>query len=169
MTFTLDLTDGNKSIDEMGNLELKGWIVNKLNRVESQISHIISGYFNPEKKDEFINIVCHNSILNFGAKIKVLNNIPGFSKNIANKLSVLSSIRNGFAHKIEIKGLNLIFDKEQKNVKEIKPGDDQIEVMNSQGEIKKKNFKVYAKEFKNILTEVIPYISTFNQHSLKDD
>ena len=144
--------------------EVRGWIIDEMNSIESEIDKIIIGYFKPENSKMFEMIVLNSSIINIDGKLKILGNIGNFDSKIINKIRELSSIRNAFAHL----PITEIFQ-----VKRIKPGDkmtdfeffgirSEIDVMNSSGIINKKNPIEEAKKFEKLNKEILAYISKYS-------
>jgi hypothetical protein len=142
-----------KEIAQFNKQEARGWVVERLNYIEERINIIISAYFKPEKWNEFVTIVMNNSIIGFGAKLKILRNITGFDIKIIEDLRKLSAIRNGFAHVVD----DTIYEYEEQ-AKTFKDIYDVIEVMDSSGLIKQKEFRAYLTEFDSLFIKIQKYL-----------
>jgi|688.fasta_scaffold697550_1 hypothetical protein len=141
---------------EFNEEEAVGWIVSRLNLVESDVVEIICNYYKPSYNQHFREILLNNSILGFGAKLKVLRNIPGFKSAIVDKMATLSAIRNGFAHVLPTQNVKIV----------VRPGDrtptnirvhSAINVMNSNGKVKSKEYIEYLLEFQMLYNEIRDY------------
>ena len=148
----------SRTLAEFNKQEAKGWVIERLNHIELHIVSIISSFFNPKKKREFDKILMNNSIIGFGAKIKVLTNIDGFDPKIIKDLQELSSIRNGFAHVLDFPAIKIIMGREKPRIDD---AHDVIEVMTSSGEIKAKEFKVYLAKIHELHSKIQTYLSEF--------
>lgn len=142
--------------------EIRGWIIDRMYQIESKIDVVISDYFNPEKKRDFEQIILNSSIVSIGGKMKILRNIESFDKNIINKIGKFSSIRNAFAHLPMKESIRIgIINDEKGEFKSSKILEiiTQIEVMNSNGELKMKNVKEQIGEFFELNKELNEYLS----------
>lgn len=129
------------SLSEYNLEEIRGWMIDRMTQIEIKIDLVIAEYFQPKRRKEFDSIILNSAILSMGAKAKILRNVSGFDKNTINKIQKISSIRNAFAHlpiseNIEI---NIIEDKNGKDIDTEINLTSVIEVMNSSGELKVQN------------------------------
>lgn len=124
-------------------------------------------YFSPAKEHEFKTIVLNSSIVSTGAKMKILRNIDSFDNKMISKVQTLMNTRNAFAHlpltksatiAATNKGGNLVWNLEDVST--------QLDIMNSSGEIKKKNTKELIVEYQNVLAEVNTYLESYFTHSI---
>ncbi|OBW42095.1 hypothetical protein AB670_01515 [Chryseobacterium sp. MOF25P] len=132
--------------------EVRGWIIDCLNGVEMFVDKIIIDFFKPENIEDFKKIILNASIMNFGAKIKILSNIDYISNKIIEKIRKLSAIRNGFAHAHSKNILKIIHDPKKEPATKVESYKG-IEVMNSSGKVEIKNFLDYYNEFKEMFEE----------------
>lgn len=134
--------------------EARGWTIDRLLQIEDRINSKIIEYFKPSNTGEFTRIVLNSSILDLGGKLKILRNI-GVSDKLIDKIRILVSIRNGFAHcpiKQEI-SVN-VEHKLEKVHTSITNINTTIEVMNSGGKIITKNAFEYLLEFYQLNDEI---------------
>lgn len=147
--------------------EIRGWIIDEMYNVESQINVLIRDYFNPEKKSEFNKIILNSSIISIGGKLKILRNIKSFDNKMIDKIQKLSLIRNAFAHLPVIQNFHVVI-KRDKNLNfkdsEVIKASSQIEIMNSSGELKSKNAQELINEFFQLNTEIRQYLSLLLQN-----
>ena len=148
--------------------EIRGWIIDQMYNIESHIDSTINDYFRPEKKDEFEKIVLNSSIITIGGKLKILRNIESFDNKIIDKIQKISSIRNAFAHLpvTDFIHINMINNSKGEFKRlEILKKESQIEVMNSNGQLKKRNARELIDEFFLLNTEIKEYNSSKNDHN----
>lgn len=113
--------------------EIRGWIIDQMYNIESQIDFLICDYFDPKNKNAFKKIVLNSSIISIGGKIKILRNIKYFDKKVIDKIQKISSIRNDFAHLqvTELVHINITKDKNGEfKSSEVSKIISQMEVMN---------------------------------------
>lgn len=139
-------------IDFEDQLKIKGKIINDLIDIEDKINCVIAIYFKPNNLNEFKEIMLNSSIISFGQKVKIINNITGIEKNVTGKISELSSIRNGIAH-VRIEN-TLELGLESRVVTELK-------VMNSSGILKTKNFTDLVKKYSELSNQVHSYLDDY--------
>ncbi len=148
--------------------EIRGWMIDQLYNIEAEINSIIMEHFNPEKKNEFKKIILNSSIVTFGGKLKILRNIHSFDSKMIDKIQKFCSIRNAFAH-LPVTEFIQITAKLNKDGKlessEITKITSQIEIMNSNGELKMKNAKELITEFFELNTEIKKYLVNKNNPS----
>ena len=145
--------------------EVRGWIIDEMNSIESKVDGVIINYFKPQNFEVFEMIVLNSSIINIGGKLKILRNIGNFDAKIIGKIQELSSIRNAFAHApiTEIVHVQKIVPKDDDETDFKLLGiSSKIEVMNSSGIISKKNPIEEAKKFEKLNQEIIEYISNYS-------
>ncbi len=145
--------------------EIRGWIIDRMYQIESRIDFVISDYFDPRKKRDFEKIILNSSIISIGGKMKILRNIESFDKKIVDKIGKISSIRNAFAHLPIIESVHIgVINDEKGEFKSSKILDiiTQIEVMNSNGELKIKNVKEQIREFYELNNELNEYFQITN-------
>lgn len=145
--------------------EIRGWIIDQMYNIESQIDFIICDYFDPKNKNEFKKIILNSSIISIGGKIKILRNIKSFDKKVIDKIQKFSSIRNAFAHLpvTELVHINITKDENGEfKSSEVSKIISQIEVMNSNGELKMKNSQELITEFFELNNEIKEYLLSSN-------
>jgi hypothetical protein len=161
---SLRSTDKTK-ISEFNLEEIRGWTIDRMYQIETKIDHVISVYFNPEKKHEFEKIVLNSSIISIGGKLKILRNIKEFDKKIIAKIQKISTIRNAFAHLPTIDHIE-IHVKNDENGKflssEIEKISSKMEVMNSSGELKTSSTANLIDEFYVLNKEISDYLNSYN-------
>ena len=148
--------------------EIRGWIIDQMNNIESQINFIIRDYFNPEKMSEFNKIILNSSIISIGGKLKILRNIKSFDNKMIDKIQKISSIRNAFAHLPITENIQLTFKRDVNgNIKssEVAKIISQIEIMNSNGELKLKNTQELITFFFELNTEIRQYLLSVQKHN----
>ncbi|HAO06951.1 MAG TPA: hypothetical protein DCQ50_08165 [Chryseobacterium sp.] len=133
--------------------EVRGWIIDCLNGIEMFVDKLIIDFFKPENIEAFNKIALNASIMNFGAKIKILSNIDYVPNKIIEKIRKLSAIRNGFAHAHSKNILRITHDPKKDPATQLESYRG-IEVMNSSGKVEIKNFSDYYNEFREIFEEV---------------
>ncbi|WP_304196623.1 hypothetical protein, partial [Flavobacterium alvei] len=68
------------------------------NEIELFINFIITHHIEPKDKEFFLDYILNTSVINFGAKIKILINLGIFHKTQIKQIRDYSSNRNVFAH-----------------------------------------------------------------------
>ncbi|RZK21887.1 MAG: hypothetical protein EOO43_10300, partial [Flavobacterium sp.] len=122
--------------------EIRGWTIDELNKIEDKINTIITQYFSPEKDLEFRTIMLNSSIVSTGAKMKILRNIASFDKKFISKIQTMMNTRNAFAHLPLTKSAVVSVTNNNGNlVWLLESVTSQLDIMNSSGEVKKKNAK----------------------------
>lgn len=108
---------------------------------------------------EFRTIVLNSSIVSTGAKMKILRNIESFDNKFISKIQTLMSTRNAFAHLPLTKSATVtITNNNGELVWMLESVTSQLDIMNSSGEIKKKNAKDLVLEYKDLVVEVNKYL-----------
>jgi len=152
------------TLSEFNLEEIRGWTIDRLYQIESKINFIISLYFNPEKKYEFEKIVLNSSIISIGGKIKILRNIKEFDKKIIGKIQEISNIRNAFAH-LPTRDCIEIHVENDENGNFVKSNigkiTSEMELMNSNGELKTKTTTYLIDEFYKLNKEISDYLNTY--------
>jgi hypothetical protein len=161
----LDNTDikktDKKDLSEYSIEEIRGWIIDELNKIEQKIDSIITNFFNPVKSLEFRNIILNSSIVSTGAKMKILRNIDLFDTKIIGKIQTIISIRNAFAHIPITKAATITITNEKGNlIWSLESVVSQLDIMNSNGEIKKKKAMDLIVEYENLVNEVNGYLDS---------
>lgn len=145
-----------KDLLEFNEEEAVGWIVSRLNSIESDMVDIICNFYNPQDVIHFRHILLNNSVLGFGAKLKVLRNIPEFDSKIVEKLAMLSAIRNGFAHVMPHQSISVYVEENNVTPSHVEVNT-VIDVMNSNGLVKSKSYIDYMLEFQKLYNDVKDY------------
>lgn len=149
----------NINVSEKNIEEIRGWIIDELNKIEQKIDSVITSYFKPEKNIEFRNIVLNTSIISTGSKMKILRNIDSFDNKIINKIQNILSIRNAFAHVPITKSAEIEFKMIKGNlVGKLVHVSTELNIMNSNGEIKTKNVKELIGDYKKTVKEINNYL-----------
>lgn len=155
-----------KITDENNLKEVRGWIIDCLNGIEMFVDKLIIDFFKPSNVEEFKKIILNSSIINFGAKIKILSNMEYIPNSIIDKIRKLSSIRNGFAHAHSKNVIKTTYDASNEKSLNVKFFQG-IEVMNSNGKVEIKNFADYFTDFKVLFEESKSELTKlFNSRSL---
>lgn len=142
----------NREID-VNNVEgIRGWMISSLTEIEQKIDIIISNHFKPQKQQEFKKIILNSSIINFGAKLKILSNIQSINSKTITLIRELSAIRNAFAH-LPIFETITVYVNEKHETTDLKI-DTIIEVMNAEGKLKKKKMIDLVIEFHDKYSEI---------------
>jgi hypothetical protein len=156
-----------KNIKDYNIEEIRGWTIDELNKIEEKINIVITRYFSPTKEDEFKTVVLNSSIVSTGAKMKILRNIDSFDNKMISKVQTLMNTRNAFAHLPLTKSATItITNKEGNLIWNLENASTQLDIMNSSGEIKKKNTKELIVEYQNVLAEVNAYLKSYFTNSI---
>jgi len=137
-------------------------LVKVFNEFELLLNYVIVQYFRPTKNEkDFYKILLNGTVIGMGQKIKILANMDGFNKDKSlHKLGEILRIRNAVVHNNPFLYVN--------------PGDHlkedcfnekiqmKIEVMNSSGQIKTKDFEEEYQRFNKLIEFVVPYIQNYN-------
>lgn len=143
--------------------EARGWVIDRLNQIEYIIGDFIIKHFQPSNEDEFRSIILNTAIISIGGKLKILRSIKAIDNKTIERISKLSSIRNAFAHAPVITNITVSVDTSEGGKSEITSICDNIEVMNSSGEIKTKNAREYLKEFWELNNEIRKSLQAFQK------
>ena len=135
--------------------EIRGWTIDRFYQIEVQVDFIITDYFKPENKYEFRRIILNSSIVTIGGKMKILRNIKSFDKKIIDKIQKISTIRNAFAHLPVSKSVKLKGNLENIEIEKVTS---QMEIMTSNGELKRKDAKELVREFFDLNKEIREYL-----------
>jgi hypothetical protein len=152
-----------KNISERNIDEIRGWIINEMNKVESKLDDIIINYFEPKDTKKFKRIILNSSIVSVGGKVKIIGNIENFDRKIIDKIIKLSAIRNSFAHIPILVHFDIGEVKDSDGEIEYVLNDisDKIEVMNSSGKLESKFVRDELKRFELLKIEIFEYISNY--------
>lgn len=144
------------SLEDFSIEEARGWTIDRLRQIEFRINAKIIDFFKPTDKYQFKKIVLNSSILDIGSKLKILRNTGTVDNQIIEKIRKLAAIRNGFAHAPIVDQVTVTVHTEpERGVdKTTVVAETMIEVMNSQGEIKRKNAFDYLVEFWTLNKEI---------------
>lgn len=146
----------------MTNEEKIGDLINKYNNLELLINHIITNYFSPAKNEkDFHEILLNGTVIGMGQKIKILANMEGFNKNKSiHNLGDILRIRNAVVHNNPY----VIIDPNMNPSEQIsyKHTMRKLDVMNSSGKIKTKDFDDEYVRFNELLDSVVPNIQKYN-------
>lgn len=148
-----------KKISEFNKEEIRGWIIDNMNQIESKIDFIIVDYFKPNNHNEFTKIILNSSIITIGGKCKILRNIKKFDKNIISMIQKIAPIRNSFAHLAITDSIKISVNADGNS--QIKDVSSQIEVMNSSGLLKYRDTDELIKEFFDLNKEIREYLNSF--------
>ncbi|WP_029038033.1 hypothetical protein [Salinimicrobium xinjiangense] len=139
-----------------------GDLINKYNNLELLINHVISNYFSPNKNEkDFHEILLNGTVIGMGQKIKILANMTGFDNNKSiHNLGEILRIRNAVVHNNPY----VIIDPNMNPDEHIsyKHMQRKLDVMNSSGKIKTKDFDEEYLRFNELLDSVVPNIQKFN-------
>ncbi len=131
-------------------------IIQMFNYFDITVNKLLTRYFNPQNRaDDFERIFLNSSIVSIGQKIKVLNNLKNFDSKIISQCQRISSVRNGVAHSSPHEMYHLtekLTKAERRYV---------IDVMNSSGVIKTKNFETEYEEFLLHHSEIMEYLKIY--------
>ncbi|MBA0882753.1 hypothetical protein [Flavobacterium undicola] len=145
-----------QNISEYNIQEIRGWTIDKLNEIEEAINQLIILYFKPEKEAEFRSIILNSSIINSGAKAKILNNLPEFDNKLINNFQRIVSIRNAFAHSAMTNNAVVKIENVGGEIKfEVESLTSHLEVMNSSGQLKTNSVKDLVEEYSKRSDEIV--------------
>ncbi len=131
-------------------------IIRRFNYFDKTINKLLTKYFNPQNKtNDFERIFLNSSIVSIGQKIKVLNNLENFDSKIISLCQRNSSIRNGVAHSSPHRLYVLSNKLKNSELRFV------IDVMNSSGVIKTKNFDTEYDQFLENHRKIIDYLKVF--------
>jgi hypothetical protein len=150
------------NISERNIEEIRGYVINETNKIESKINEIIISYFEPKDTKKFEKIILNSSIINFGGKIKILGNIENFEGKTIEKIRKFTAIRNSFAH-IPIL-VHFDIEKIEGSEGEFKLNSisDKIEVMNGSGKLESKFVREELQRFEFLKNEITEYIRNYS-------
>lgn len=131
------------------------------NEIESFLNLIITHHIEPKDKSFFVDYFLNTSVINFGAKIKILINLDIFSKSEIKKIRTLSSNRNVFAHTNRNKDFVESITEIPDTNNLIISVNDVIIKTNSEGKLIKLYYKEFIKEHTNLQNEIIDFISEY--------
>ncbi len=137
--------------------EVRGWIIERFQRIERAMDVLILDYFQPEHPSEFEQVMLNSSILNIGSKIKILTNIKAVSNKTLENIRKSSSIRNGFAHAMieDVGMIRITLSRTKDEVGSVEANDEtQLDVMDGQGKIITKLAVDYFAEFQKLYEEL---------------
>lgn len=136
-----------------------GRLIHVFNEIETFLNLIIVHHIEPKDKSFFLDYILNPSVVNFGAKIKILINLNIFTSSQIKKIRDYSTNRNVFAHSnrthyttaVEVeKARNIII-----NVNSI------IYKTNSAGKISKINYFDFIKNHLELQNQIIDIISEY--------
>jgi hypothetical protein len=134
--------------------EARGWIIDRMIQIEILINSILIKYFQPNKEKEFQGIMLHTSIISLGSKLKVLKGLNIIDNKTSTNIHKLLNIRNTFAHSSVIPNISIVVGNIINQPTQIVSITDEIEVMNSNGDVKQNNAREYLNEFWELNKEV---------------
>ncbi|WP_343795125.1 hypothetical protein [Gaetbulibacter jejuensis] len=142
---------------EKNNEELRGWIIEKTNEIELKINLLITNYFSPKERSEFIQIMMNSSVINMGGKYKILKNIRSFNDSIIGDLQKLNAIRNYFAHVSIQKPMSLTVS--QNNISKKYDFPSRVRYMNSSGLMKERSIEDLVAEYCKLHDKITEYLN----------
>lgn len=136
-----------------------GRIIYVFNEIELFINFIITHHIEPKDKEFFLDYILNTSVINFGAKIKILINLGIFHKTQIKQIRDYSSNRNVFAHVNRDSISEIILqsspDSIEINIRDV------IFKTNSEGKLVEMNYKEFLKEHILLQNEIIDFISDY--------
>ncbi len=87
-----------KTSEKITGEEARGRCINRMGEIEELIDDLITKKIKPQDVAIFRRYLLNSSIINMGAKIKLLRGIELCKKGIITDIQTLSTIRNAFAH-----------------------------------------------------------------------
>ncbi|CAM4298145.1 hypothetical protein EWU23_12635 [Cytophagaceae bacterium 50C-KIRBA] len=151
-------TSEKKSLSEYNSLELRGWIIERLSKIEFQINQVIINHIKPVNCEDFERIILNPSIISFGSKIKILQNINDFDKSIIGKIRESASIRNVFAHAPIYDLIEIDIDPDINSIN----ASNKIDKMNSQGQITSVKVSESLNQFYDSTSDILEYFSKYS-------
>ena len=163
-TYNINIDSKIKDIKENENLnikdftiqQLRGHVIDGFNTIDEKIDLIITDYFKPEKVTEFKKVILNNSVVNSGAKMKILKNIETIDDSIIDRFSKINTIRNNFAHirlsasfKIDLKVKEGGYQSTVYDYTSI------FHVMNSSGKVEPKSVLILIEEFEELKSKIL--------------
>ena len=145
-----------KSLKEFNTAEARGWVIDRMNQIESRLNSKITEFFEPDDEKKFKKVVLNSSVISIGGKLKILANCELIDSKLINKIRELSSIRNGFAHSILGHGSSIIIKEHEDGSKSTKGKESYhfLEVMNAQGKLKSKKVHKHLERFHKLYHEI---------------
>lgn len=134
--------------------EIRADVLKKFNEIETLLNEKITNFLqiNDNKKGFMMNIVLNSSVINFGAKVKILINMNDKSIQI-DKIRHLMNCRNAFAHVEAYKFIHKDLAKDEIISEQIN-----LLVMNGQGKFELRNIhkehKLFIKDYQDILKQL---------------
>lgn len=150
------MIEKEKPLDK-NNEELRGWIIDKTNEIELKINLLITDYFSPKERSDFIEIMMNTSIVNMGGKYKILKNIRSFNDSIIGDLQKINAIRNYFAHVSITEPMS--FKVSHGGVSKKIDIPSHVRYMNSNGLMKQKSIEELVVEYCKLHDKIIKYLN----------
>ncbi|MEX1013710.1 MAG: hypothetical protein WDZ80_00940 [Candidatus Paceibacterota bacterium] len=141
----LDLLSG-KTLKELNAAEARGWVIERMNQIESNIDSKIADFVDPKDKHSFKKIILNSSIISTGGKLKILAGLKLLDKKTMNDIRELSSIRNAFAHSVFVHATEIMIDRKNNTTKGLASYHN-MEIMNSDGVLKSKKAHEHLERF----------------------
>lgn len=144
-------------------------ILESFMNVDRTINVVLYSCFIPQQNQHvFKDVLLNSTLLDIGAKCKVLTNLDNFDKRIIGKIRELSRLRNAMAHGLITATAHSV-SKGNKNVLDARvtaPHTLTINVLNSNGEMKEKNLAQEYDEYEKNYIEVIEYLENYQKERL---
>ena len=90
----------DKPLIEWNAFEIRGFVVDRMSKIEELLNVALSLEVNPNNEDWFRRYILNSSVMSLHSKIQVAKNSEIISNKIAGRLDTLRSKRNWFAHLI---------------------------------------------------------------------
>ena len=137
-----------RSVTELNQEELIGWVVERLNLIEEIMTSIITLRIEPKERKIFRDIIMNSNVVHYGAKLKILKNL-GYPKSLIENLRTLSIIRNGFAHNVigNINKFEITGGNGHPYTSKVTKLGAKMKVMKSDGIIDERDIGIYILEF----------------------
>lgn len=136
-----------------------GKSIHVFNEVETFLNLIIVHHIEPKDKSFFLDYILNPSVVNFGAKIKILINLNIFTSSQIKKIRDYSTNRNVFAHSNRTHYTTA--EKVENDRKILINIHSVIYKTNSEGKISKINYFDFIKKHLELQNQIIDIISEY--------
>ena len=133
-----------------------GKFIHVYNDIERYINYIITHHIKPENIIFFLDYILNTTVINFGAKLKILINLDIFENNEVEKIRKYNSNRNVIVHNNKNDSFSM-FEEIDKGVINVTVNDI-ILITNSKGKLINMNYNDFIKEHRKLQNEIIEII-----------
>lgn len=127
--------------------EIRSHVIITINQFDNWCSLILLRYFEPRKEAEFefMKILMNNSIIGFGAKLKLLRSLSIIDESEFSRLMQLGNIRNAFAHSLHFEVIQQNYETQDGEI--IDRLHHSLEILNNKGEFEIKDMREWFEIF----------------------